>query len=312
MWRLPWTTNSAITPVMTMSDFFMALLSVISDFSSLAISSSRFSGFCASSFLNKNFSMNIDATSEMPIVGPKWNMNALKSMPAAEPMRMLGGSPMSVAVPPTLDASTCASMNGTGDSLKILNIEIVIGTIRSTVVTLSMNIDVMAVKTLIMTSSFHMLPFDDLLILMARYWNMPVSAIMATIIIMPSRRPMVLKSMASVTNSKLAPASIRPVDMMIMITAVAPASAIAVLWTISNESTTYTESRTSEVSFNARGRARPMASGTVMTIAERTATRARPITVFLCAAPFSSRTNLYSLIPVIFSHDQLLRSLQMH
>ena len=36
--------------------------------------------------------------------------------PAAEPMRMFGGSPMSVAVPPMLDARISLMRNGTGET----------------------------------------------------------------------------------------------------------------------------------------------------------------------------------------------------
>lgn len=38
---------------------------------------------------------------------------------AADPISMLGGSPIGVPVPPTFDASTCASMNGTGDNFRV-------------------------------------------------------------------------------------------------------------------------------------------------------------------------------------------------
>jgi hypothetical protein len=39
-------------------------------------------------------------------------MKALKSSPASEPIMMLGGSPISVAVPPILEANTSANRNG--------------------------------------------------------------------------------------------------------------------------------------------------------------------------------------------------------
>ena len=50
---------------------------------------------------------------------------------------MLGGSPISVAVPPTLDAKICVIKNGTGLSPSISVTAIVIGPTKSTVVTLS-------------------------------------------------------------------------------------------------------------------------------------------------------------------------------
>ncbi len=36
--------------------------------------------------------------------GPRFTRKSMKSRPAAEPMRMFGGSPMRVAVPPMFDA----------------------------------------------------------------------------------------------------------------------------------------------------------------------------------------------------------------
>ena len=47
--------------------------------------------------------------------GARWTRNAMKSSPAAEPIRMFGGSPMSVAVPPTLDARISEIRKGTGE-----------------------------------------------------------------------------------------------------------------------------------------------------------------------------------------------------
>jgi len=46
------------------------------------------------------------------ITGARWMMKALKSRPTIEPMRMLGGSPIKVAVPPILEANTSANRNG--------------------------------------------------------------------------------------------------------------------------------------------------------------------------------------------------------
>ena len=66
------------------------------------------------------------------------------------------------------------------------------GIISRMVVTLSMNIDVTAVKVHRITISFHRLPLLALLALMPTHWKIPDSARMATIIIMPSKSPIVL------------------------------------------------------------------------------------------------------------------------
>ena len=60
-------------------------------------------------------------------------------------------------------------MNGIGDILRVLNMEMVIGTISNTVVTLSINIDIVAVKMQNITINLHIFPLDALLIFTPRY-----------------------------------------------------------------------------------------------------------------------------------------------
>ena len=55
-------------------------------------------------------------------------------------------------------------MNGIGDILRVLNMEMVIGTISNTVVTLSINIDIVAVEMQNITINLHIFPLDALLI----------------------------------------------------------------------------------------------------------------------------------------------------
>src|SRR5919112_637909 len=200
---------------------------------------------------------------------------------AAEPISMFGGSPIRVAAPPTLDVSTCARINGIGEIFRILKIEIVTGTIRRTDVTLSMNMEDTAVNVPSRTSSKYRLPFESLLSLMPTYWKIPVSAKMATIIIMPSRRPIVLKSIEFIANSKLSAASIVPVAAIIMIIIAAPNKAITALWTSSNERAMYTDSSTKEESIKARPIFQPAIEGTTRAREERVAITIRPMTAFL-------------------------------
>jgi hypothetical protein len=96
-------------------------------------------------------------------------MNELKSMLVADPIIILGGSPINVDAPPTLEDRTIASMKGTGDTLNVLNTEIVTGTISRTVVTLSINIEVIAVKVHKIIISFHKFPLHILLALIPTY-----------------------------------------------------------------------------------------------------------------------------------------------
>jgi hypothetical protein len=79
-------------------------------------------------------------------------------MSAAEPIRIFGGSPISVAAPPIFDTSTCAKMKGIAGTFNVLVIDNVTGTISRIVVTLSMNIEATAVKEHNNNINFHRLP----------------------------------------------------------------------------------------------------------------------------------------------------------
>ena len=70
---------------------------------------------------------------------------SLKLSPEAEPMMMLGGSPMSVATPPMLENSASESRNGAGLTSNISQRTMVTGAITTTVVTLSRNAETTAV-----------------------------------------------------------------------------------------------------------------------------------------------------------------------
>src|ERR671931_858500 len=159
-------------------------------------------------------------------------------------------------------------MNGIGDSLKVLNTENVTGAISKIVVTLSMNIDTTAVNVHKASISFQRLPLVFLLIFIPKYWNIPVSDSIATMIIIPSRRPIVLKSIELTANSRLFSAVNRLVVIPIIITDAAPTNAMAVLWAISNDNTTYTESNTMAESAMARLNSSPSNVGIVKTHAE--------------------------------------------
>ena len=79
--------------------------------------------------------------------GVKLMTNSLKVIPAYEPIMMLGGSPMSVAVPPKFEARISGIRNTNGDIPKTTAISSVTGVKRSMVVTLSRKALVTAVTT---------------------------------------------------------------------------------------------------------------------------------------------------------------------
>ena len=66
--------------------------------------------------------------------------------PAALPIIIFGGSPISVAVPPMFDAKTSVKRNGIGSMSRVLVIAKVIGITRITVVTLSRKALIIAVN----------------------------------------------------------------------------------------------------------------------------------------------------------------------
>jgi hypothetical protein len=94
----------------------------------------------------------------MAIGGPIWIRNELKSIEAAEPIRIFGGSTIRVAAPPIFDAKTWAKMNGIAGTFNVLVIDNVTGTISRIVVTLSMNMEAMAVKEHSNSINFHRFP----------------------------------------------------------------------------------------------------------------------------------------------------------
>ena len=152
-------------------------------------------------------------------------MKSTNVKPAALPIIILGGSPISVAVPPVLEAIICVSRNGTGSVLSTPAMAMVTGPIRSTVVTLSRTDErraVTTVRTTIMLQGRPPAAFADLT---ARYSNIPDLFTTETNIIMPASTPTVLKSIYPAAVS----ISITPVTVI----STAPRTAATALCTFS-------------------------------------------------------------------------------
>ena len=126
--------------------------------------------------------------------GPSYIKKSKKVRPVAEPIMMLGGSPIRVAVPPTFEAMISTIKNGTGLISSILHTVKVTGPISKTVVTLSKNADNTAVIRQNNTIIIQGLPFAIFAARMAKYSNMPEFFTTATKIIIPTRTPRVPKS----------------------------------------------------------------------------------------------------------------------
>ncbi len=115
---------------------------------------------------------------------------------------MLGGSPMSVAVPPMFDAMTSPRKNGTGCRFRRRQRVRVTGPTKSTVVTLSRKADRQAVSTMSRAMMRHGRPRAARAQRMARYSKTPDCLTTATNSIMPSSTPRVFRSTWSMACSK--------------------------------------------------------------------------------------------------------------
>ena len=116
-------------------------------------------------------------------------------------MMMFGGSPISVAVPPMLDAITSMITSGIASMSSASASRNVIGTIRRTVVRLSRNADSSAVVPASASTTASGRPRESCPALIARYVYTPVVSVRRTMIIIPARSPIVLKSIASMACS---------------------------------------------------------------------------------------------------------------
>ncbi len=124
----------------------------------------------------------------MITIGVRWIRKSLKLRPARLAMMMLGGSPISVAVPPMFDANASAIKNGAAPIASRSHTSSVTGAISNTVVTLSNKADANAVTS---TSRIMMRsgePRARLAAQIAVYSNTPVCRSTLTMIIMPSSK----------------------------------------------------------------------------------------------------------------------------
>ena len=102
----------------------------------------------------------MESTKEMTQGSVRFTMKALKSSSfTLLAIMMLGGSPIMVQVPPILEAIIWASTKGSGEIFKSFVSVKVIGTVSSTVVTLSSSAEQRATITEREISSATGLPF---------------------------------------------------------------------------------------------------------------------------------------------------------
>ena len=128
-------------------------------------------------------------------IGSMCTRKSLNVRPERLAMMMFGGSPISVAAPPMLEAKTSAIRNGIGLRPSRSHTRMVTGAMSSTVVTLSSIADATAVirTSRIITRSGD--PLARLADQIAVNSNTPVRRSTETITIMPSSRKMTFQSM---------------------------------------------------------------------------------------------------------------------
>src|SRR6266536_6639708 len=112
------------------------------------------------------------------ITGVRCTPKSLNVRPVAEPIMMLGGSPISVAVPPMFEAKICANRYGYGLTFSSSVMSIVTGTDRRTVVTLSRNAENTAVTIDIISRMPHGFASTFFADHMATYWKSPERRVM--------------------------------------------------------------------------------------------------------------------------------------
>jgi len=98
----------------------------------------------------------------MRVIGPSILMKSINPNPLAEPTRILGGSPISVAVPPTFAARTPASRKFLGETSRESATRNITGAKRSIVVTLSRKAEKSAIVTIKKTNNALTFPFEIL------------------------------------------------------------------------------------------------------------------------------------------------------
>ena len=158
------------------------------------MTSATLSALTAERFRNNTGVTASRTTITMTTIGAMLTRKALKDRDLRAPMMMFGGSPISVAAPPTLEANTSASNSGTGLTSSASQTSRVTGAISNTETTLGSMAEANAITII---SSIMMRigePLARLTAQIATYSNTPVWRMMLTIIIIPSIKKMTSQS----------------------------------------------------------------------------------------------------------------------
>ncbi len=189
-----WTKNKTVTQDKTIRVFFNIIWFLIHLFASIFWSA--FNHFCGlfNSFWYENLMKNNINTQEINTIGKLWKIKSLNQKFAAEPIKIFGGSQISVPTHAIFDKIASDIRIGIGLIFKILVIISVTGTTKIIVVTLSKNIDKTDVNQANETNKTQVFPWVFFAVLIAKYCKKPVFSNSATIIIIQSNNKIVLKS----------------------------------------------------------------------------------------------------------------------
>ena len=194
MWTAGETMNPANTTTMTTPHLMSSRRSRMASLSCSDMTSATCSALTAERPRNISGVTASRTSITMTTIGAMFARKALKDRALRAPMMMFGGSPTSVAAPPTLEANTSAISSGTGLISSASQTSKVTGAISNTETTLGSMAEANAITTIssIMMRSGE--PLARLTAQIATYSNTPVWRRMLTIIIIPSIKKMTSQS----------------------------------------------------------------------------------------------------------------------
>src|SRR5271163_72497 len=194
MWIAWETMNPANTTTMTTTHLTSSRRSRMASLSCSDMTAATLSALTAERPRNNKGVTARRTSITMTTIGAMLTRKALKDRDLRAPMMMFGGSPTSVAAPPTLEANTSAINSGTGLISSTSQTSKVTGAISNTETTLGSMAEANAITTI---SSIMMRigePLARLTAQIATYSNTPVWRRMLTIIIIPSIKKMTSQS----------------------------------------------------------------------------------------------------------------------
>src|SRR6202012_528252 len=168
------TMNPTKTTAITAPHLINSLRSFSNSRSSSAMTSATLSGETVEKPRNSKGETAAKTSMTMITIGVMLTRNALNDRPFRAPMMMLGGSPTSVAAPPTLDANTSAISSGTWLMASRSQTSSVTGAISNPDTTLGRMAEAKAIASISSAMMRNAEPLARLTAQIATYSNAPV------------------------------------------------------------------------------------------------------------------------------------------